>query len=184
MCILHKYSLPIRIVNNSILSYLNTIVNNCEECHKACSVCIGPSILPSNCTTCNSAGFINNGSGNCVQCYGFCNGCIGLGSTQCTSCMGGYFLYGNTCVTECPLDYYSVESTKMCIACLAPCYFCFGSTANHCLSCSLGWFLLESTCYNPCPNGMYGFNGSCMSACPLGTYPDITPICLLCPNFC
>lgn len=33
---------------------------------------------------------------------------------------------------------------------------------------------------------MYGYNGKCISSCPITTYPDITinPICINCPSFC
>jgi proprotein convertase subtilisin/kexin type 5 len=33
---------------------------------------------------------------------------------------------------------------------------------------------------------MYGYNGNCISSCPIATYPDITsiPICINCPQYC
>lgn len=175
--------MPIRIVMLVLHSY-NLNLTSCASCNTACATCIGPGSLSPDCTSCNPAGYLNPGSGVCTVCYGFCASCTGLLQNQCQSCLYSTYLDVNQCTSTCPSGFYGSESRKICIPCTTPCATCDGSTSTHCLSCVAGFYLYQNTCSNPCPGSMFGFNGLCMASCPLGTYPTVAFLCIVCPSFC
>lgn len=45
-----------------------------------------------------------------LVCASYCNTCTGSSSSQCTSCVSGYRLYGNTCVYTCPSGTYATST--------------------------------------------------------------------------
>jgi hypothetical protein len=52
--------------------------------------------------------------GMCTSCSNTCYTCINI-PTNCISCTGQYLLYNSTCITNCPISYYSVNNT--CLQC-------------------------------------------------------------------
>ena len=62
-----------------------------------------------------------------IACNSPCILCTGPASTQCLTCIDGYYLNG----TECKI-------------CVSPCSYCSG--LNDCLTCVNGYYLNGSTC--------------------------------------
>jgi len=92
------------------------------------------------------------GSGTCYNCYSTCATCTGGASTDCTSCISGYYLSGDQC-----------------LQCSSNCATCSG-TATTCTSCNSGWFMVGTTCYSSCNSPLYSYvsNGVtyCATPCP------------------
>ena len=49
--------------------------------------------------------------------------CI-LEETRCTSCKSGTYLYSNTCLSSCPVNFWGNSSTQTCDSCDSSCYTC------------------------------------------------------------
>lgn len=88
---------------------------------------------------------------SCSPCDPSCLNCL-LMSTYCTSCPPGKVYYNRTCLSACPLGYYSTNQS-LCLACSYPCEGCSGS-ASSCTACSDG-YLLSSSCLSDCPLGYF-----------------------------
>jgi hypothetical protein len=56
----------------------------------------------------------------------------------------------NTCVSECPAEYKTLEDKRECLKCDNTCRECFGPYNNQCLSCYSGYFFFEND--NVCSN--------------------------------
>lgn len=64
-------------------------------------------------------------------------GCLKCTSKAlCTSCLPGYYLSENSCLTECnSIGEYEDSSSNTCESCDSNCYACFGATSTQCTLC-------------------------------------------------
>jgi proprotein convertase subtilisin/kexin type 5 len=103
----------------------------------------------------------------CESCGGFCQTCQ-TSITYCLSCISGYILNNNTCVSTCPVGTWQIAG--ICKICSPACQACSASNPYNCSQCASNYF------YS---------NYSCNSSCPAGTYADIsTLICQSCSIVC
>lgn len=105
--------------------------------------------------------------------------CEYINAGDCSQCELGHFLYGNECVTECPIGFYP-DDGSICQPCNLKCKTC--DNANTCLTCNEGEFLLDGNCISTCPAGTYPNNGKCETCkgdCELCTTEDS---CIKCKN--
>lgn len=123
----------------------------------------------------------------CFECDDSCSKCSGS-STSCESCSVSYFLYGSTCVSECPEDYYAflasdLLETNECIKCSSSCSIgCSGPQKTDCLECYSGCASCEgdkSTECLSCEDGYLFYQsddalsiGQCLENCPSGYFSD------------
>lgn len=118
---------------------------------------------------------------------------------------------GGTCLGSCPIGFYSYYS--ICAPCMYGCLLC--SDSSNCFSCSTGflhmgrcltlcpsgWVGMLGQCTKcsencltcivsqyqclTCASGLFLYIFQCLSACPLGTYPDYpSSSCVTCPTPC
>ena len=162
----------------------------CVACDPACATCTGP--LKTACYTCKNNGTINYfkvtgattcdtvcsgteyknlATFTCVACDIKCTACTS--ATVCTGCATvatiPYYLLNGTCVSVCPVGYYTVATGQTCQPCPTGCKTCTGPLNNTCTSCQTGYYLGadDGICYTACPDGQYLSNGACL-------YCDIT----------
>eukprot|EP00045_Choanoeca_perplexa_P018195 m.281668 g.281668 ORF g.281668 m.281668 type:complete len:2067 (-) comp17742_c0_seq1:2351-8551(-) len=107
----------------------------------------------------------------CTPCSSTCaNGCTGPSASE---CLGNCTVvkYDGVCLTACPSHTY--RSGKSCLDCHPACSTdegCFGPGSHQC---------------NDCKNGTFEFNnGTCVLACPQGTYADTARRCQPCNSNC
>ena len=143
-------------------------------------------------------------------CDDLCESCT-YSPSNCTSCYESYFLYNNTCSSEC-LEYYFKEDS-VCKPCQSPCSTC--TKLDACQSCSsLFPYFYSGYCYNMCPSGSYPtssynctkcdasclvcsslevcskcssgyflYEFTCVKSCPAGYYQS-SEVCLKCSDNC
>ena len=80
-----------------------------------------------------------------------------IDSTNCLSCVNGYFFYNYTCKTTCPDQYYPLSSNNTCDNCISPCKTC--SNKTKCLSCTIGYWD-GANCTTICQSGYFGNNST------------------------
>ncbi len=130
----------------------------------------------------------------CQQCSPACLTCRGSSSYDCLSCNAGYFwLNSSSCVSTCPLGFYSNFNSQACLSCPYGCASCI--SPSNCTIC-ISNFILSSTricqsnsstcnasnCLNclsssllkcgQCNVGFYLYDGNCYSSCPISTYTN------------
>ena len=124
----------------------------------------------------------------CARCFPTCASCLGPLDTACTSCYSGwvYNVQNGTCGNTCGSHYF-VNNSSTCQACDSSCgTSCFGPLSSQCLNCASPSLLWQGSCLSACPNGTFTnvINGVCSSCsmCPAGTYQSsscgIYQVCL------
>ncbi|XP_041082630.1 proprotein convertase subtilisin/kexin type 6-like isoform X2 [Polyodon spathula] len=95
-------------------------------------------------------------------CHSECGdqGCDGPDADHCLNCIHfslGNILSGRTCVSTCPLGFYSDAEVRRCRRCYKGCETCFGRAQNECTSCRRGLFFYDQarTCSATCPAGFF-----------------------------
>ena len=101
-------------------------------CDSSCLTCNGPN--SNNCLSCaDSSKYLSNYScvsicpagtyadssnillKKCVNCDTSCASCYGANSNNCNTCSNtNYYLYLNSCVSNCPTTYYADSTDKKC----------------------------------------------------------------------
>ena len=152
---------------------LSPVGQKCGRCHPSCRTCSGTaaddclsctdsqmSLDGSTCRAeCPAGQFAQQDTRRCDECHPTCQTCSGAGPSSCISCVDGLVkIPGNTCHSVCPVGKFS--SNGDCIDCHSSCKTCNSGGQDSCLS---------------CPENSFHFHGSCVSNCPVGTYPDIGP---------
>ena len=156
----------------------------CQTCPTSCLTCFNSN----NCTTCqpNLYSFF----GTCVTTcptfpvyyykYDPSFSCI-------QTCPSPYFGFLGTgkCQLTCPSTYYKNETTSSCQTCPTGCDGCY---ATNCSSCITGYVHVSkySSCSQMCSIALpYFDSGSCVSACPKGTFLlDDLVTCQKCNAIC
>jgi len=160
--------------------YWTSCVNTCQQ---ECLPC------PSNCTACTETGCTNCATGflltldekcestcpdgsyqngtSCQECSSPCLTCT-TSATNCLSCNESWYLLNNSCVDNCPLNYYVENGQSTCNECNDSCSSC-SQAASNCTLCSNGSAIL--------------FNGSCLFQCPSNYYFNGTT-CVICNTLC
>ena len=81
-----------------------------------------------------------------------CSSCVDPYFLQIIKCVlvcdSGFYIYGKSCVLECPSETYPVRSNYQCILCVSPCATC--SSETICLSCVSGYYLDGENCVLNC----------------------------------
>ena len=202
-------------------------LKDCVACDSSCLTCAGSSLClscsqglflyegacSSNCPTgylktsekicikkedCGDGSYVSKDW--CYDCNSECQTCSSL--VNCSSCATGYYLFNNTCSTNCPkgmvkidnicinsstcLDHLYIENDK-CLPCSDSCGNC--SSQTTCTTCKSSTYLLFGQCVQDCPEGYYKYsNNTCLSNCPPATYPTHSSCaecesgCLTCQN--
>jgi proprotein convertase subtilisin/kexin type 5 len=80
---------------------------------------------------CPSGYYEDSSTMTCLPCVAPCATCES--ATHCNSCIENWFLYGTTCVDECPQDegYYDNVGTWTCDECSYPCETCSEPVADE-----------------------------------------------------
>lgn len=94
-------------------------------------------------------------NGLCRECEGPCATCRS-DTNRCLSCKQNgdrEYLFGRTCLEECPAGTVSDEKARKCIGCISGCDRCKLEDTNACLKCKFPLLLLNETCYAQCPLG-------------------------------
>ena len=131
--------------------YKNKWNHSCDDCSGDCGDCETPDA--SACTSCRSPKYyLTNISGgyclnvcpteryvtsgsNCLECYDSCESCSGVSSSDCLTCIEGYYLSEGMCRLVCPPATYPDSSSGTCNLCDGSCTFCFGPTIDNCTAC-------------------------------------------------
>lgn len=112
----------------------------------------------------------------CYPCSNNCLSCIitdaATGATGCTVCGSGYILFMGSCTSQCPANYYPLQS--QCYRCSQNCQTCT-SLPSSCINCTNNTFLLNGNCIQQCPNGTY------QSVSTASCVPCDDRQCVLCP---
>ncbi|XP_041915930.1 proprotein convertase subtilisin/kexin type 5 isoform X1 [Alosa sapidissima] len=158
----------------------------CGRCHPDCELCNGPG--SEECNTCaDPDASLQNGACvspcpehtyrdahtlECMACDPSCHSCSGPHATSCTTCAEGLRpdAHGQcTTLTSCPPRHYADQDGE-CHQCHKYCQQCAGPDRSQCLSCSANHYLL---------------NGSCVDACPVGSFRDqVRQTCEACHPSC
>ncbi|KAL4499147.1 hypothetical protein ABPG72_017049 [Tetrahymena utriculariae] len=152
--------------------------NICKKCDISCLTCSGPD--RTNCLKCSgdtyleknqckkecNEGWKNSTKNICDQCNIKCLKCNGPDENNCLECPNGAFLnpFENTCVTECPTNYYPSSSNNKCLKCDTLCKNCTDIGSDKCTQCEGSLFLKDgNTCSSNCNNNEYGniLNNKC-----------------------
>ena len=162
-------------------------------CYEACATCWEDN-SPIHCITCLPGYYLV--INECKACHPNCATCD-VTATNCTSCPGGQFLKGTSCVLTCGLGLYA-DSASKCQACPSQCVQCNSPTS--CNSCKNGYYLSVSSCLAcdaacvtctgsatkclSCPSNKKLRNFACVDACGDGYFEVPGNICNPCPQGC
>ncbi|KIY48194.1 growth factor receptor domain-containing protein, partial [Fistulina hepatica ATCC 64428] len=165
----------------------------CTDCDSACSTCTGGTAK--DCSLCTSGTYMYNGTCVSASDTGVCEGttmiadnnkheCDSCGwkceaceisnfttasvvdQAVCTSCLPGYYIYDDACVSECPSGtFVSSKDNQTCADCDSSCSTCAGS-ASFCLTCSSSKYAHNGTCVSSCPTGTFKSGSSCLNCHP------------------
>lgn len=82
-------------------------------------------------------------------------------SSNCLSCVAGFYLNGNVCGVDCPANYFKDESARKCILCSSNCLEC-SLTAANCTACdpAKNLFLENNVCVANCLQSNYFKNAA------------------------
>jgi proprotein convertase subtilisin/kexin type 5 len=162
---------------------------NCQACTAPCRTCLdatsclscvtGQSLyyddLQNKCLgagdSCSSGFFKDASTFTCAKCVTPCLTCSS--QKECLSCAVGFFT-ANSCKGTCPAGTFANQVTNACTVCSNTCATCTNSAAN-CLSCVAA------------SANKYLLNNQCLSACPIGFFPntvDGSSLCTLCHQSC
>lgn len=97
---------------------MNGLTTGCVTCNDGPPVRYMNTSPPSDCvTSCGAARYGRDSDNSCQNCYIGCSACSGT-DINCSACKSGYYLYGTTCYTLCPLDsLYENSLTNTCGTC-------------------------------------------------------------------
>jgi proprotein convertase subtilisin/kexin type 5 len=148
---------------------------------------------------------ISSATYNCTPCSSNCLTCEGDSQYSCLSCSQGYYFINGMCLVSCPSGTFPNNATGTCSYCPATCSQC--SSFTNCQACVLNYSLTNTNqCQSPvppnctvqscmscsatsatwceqCVTGFKRWNGSCLTACPQGTY-NREGNCLACSANC
>lgn len=148
-------------------AYTYVSEHTCEPCDEKCYNCSGPG--DHNCSNCKQ-NQVYATTGECLSncpdtfynmtnlttqlfqcepCHNSCQVCSNNSSNACITCASPLIFHQNSCLTECPLNFYA-ENNLVCLNCHSICLKCFGNFSNNCSSCvpNLIWF--NNTCLSAC----------------------------------
>ncbi|KAI5651344.1 subtilase family domain-containing protein [Phthorimaea operculella] len=126
--------------------------------------------LDNSCVSrCPPRSFVNQG-GVCWPCHESCETCAGAGQDSCLTCAPAHLLVIDlaVCLQQCPDGYYEDPDANACFPCAEHCDTC-SEKADMCSSCAHSYVL---------------YNGSCLAACPPGTYQKDDFGCMPCHETC
>lgn len=151
--------------------YANLTGSICLACNPPCLQCTFQGCI--NClsayylqqracvTSCTGTFRPNNGTMVCENCQHPCSDCTW--STLCTSCITSYSLFGTSCLSTCPMSYYSDGS--QCLSCPSLCPTCtFRNNKPACTSCAPSTFLYSFNCTSVCPSNTTASGQTCFSS--------------------
>ena len=127
------------VKNCSAGFFFNKDSISCERCGGNCKTC---DLKYDNCTTCNELSFLYNFgcvyscpegfykdklTKGCLKCDSTCENCgqveenylinsINLNNLKCDKCVKGLYLIDGVCMSRCPNNFMSEESTRRCIS--------------------------------------------------------------------
>eukprot|EP00347_Sterkiella_histriomuscorum_P015521 403356717 len=139
------------------ISCLNCADSNCIACTtKECLQCKSGTFLSNKkCeTSCPDGFYADSTSRSCMKCQSDCLKCSGNNYT-CSSCSAQTYLFGTSCVKECPKKlYFQDEAARECKLCDVKCEMC-SNNKDDCGQCSQGNYLYQRKCDSICPVSFY-----------------------------
>ena len=108
-----------------------------------------------------------SGKGTCLACHTSCNTCVGPKDSDCSFCYPDHRLQISTCVETCPAGTKLSAQGRLCTSCPHACASCKNET---CTSCRKGYYLQ--------------MDGSCVTQCQPGQFPDADGACHECHLSC
>jgi len=126
-------------------------INKCDECnsnlYKLDNTCVETCAV-------DEGYYVNNRE--CLLCPNECATC--KSATECSTCVKGFVLYGNSCINNCPEGQTEVDGK--CEACtVTNCLVC--TDVDKCIKCAVDKVLLNNECLDSCPESYFNNNGSC-----------------------
>eukprot|EP00092_Neocalanus_flemingeri_P034915 GFUD01037990.1.p1 GENE.GFUD01037990.1~~GFUD01037990.1.p1 ORF type:complete len:1243 (+),score=296.02 GFUD01037990.1:82-3810(+) len=109
-----------------------------------------------------------SGKGTCLACHNSCETCVGPKDKDCSSCYPDHRLHISTCVETCPAGTKLSSQGNSCLSCPHACSSCKNET---CTSCRSGYSLQME-------------DGSCLTQCKTGQFPDTAGVCQGCHLSC
>ena len=139
-------------------------LKKCRPCHKSCLSCNG--LTEHDCHRCTDTvltwmndnkkisclencplGFYKDSS-SCKSCSKRCSTCTS--ETECSACNKHYFLFNETCMSNCPENYIADEN-QICLNCKKLINGCTACTNKRtCSSCKSGFFKKNGNCFKIC----------------------------------
>ena len=215
-CGFSAYGFHLYLYNNTCLLncpngfWANSVGNTCDSCTQGCLTCTGVGLT--NCLTCDnvtgtpylkeigaticgttcpdrqfiSASYPNECqpcASNCITCSGTANNCTS------SNCSINYYYLNNSCLTQCPNQYFPNFSLRQCQLCAPGCALCFSSGVSSCTQCmnsgGTDYFLqyaVENTCATTCNAGEFKDTAhlkckACNSACQTCTSLTVCQSC-------
>lgn len=172
--------------------------NKCYECSGGCSVCTGSGL--SSCQECTNASstiyykylyedICNTSCPDgqyisssipffCQKCSPLCITCSSA-ADNCTSdnCSANFYYFNNSCLAQCPDNYFPDINSRLCTQCADGCQSCFASGLDSCSKCKQ---ISNGTKYYHQID-----NSTCGTSCNLGEYRDDSTLeCKVCSPVC
>ena len=196
------------LCNQTLTTY--PYFSQCVDCSQCSNQCLDPACKICSTTQCFSCAihYYLNSNYQCNACDSSCLTCSGSSSNNCLTCVDGYYLSNNTCLS-CSLTCKTCNSSVTCLSCNSngtldtnntcnylcdsSCQTCYGTQTTNCLSCNQNTILYENQCIIPGCSENCGYcvtnvtvNVSLISSicksCKLGYF--LSPSCLACSSTC
>ncbi|KRX04787.1 WW domain [Pseudocohnilembus persalinus] len=153
--------------------YEDTATNACQLCDPSCVTCDTSPTYCDECvsptyylytpemeciTNCDSYQGWYTGTTQCEQCNVACKICTAGTANDCSSCNPNYYLFGTSCLSVCPVEYFANTNSLTCEECVEPCKECtnYNNNGEFCTSCIDNYYLYNNDCIVSCPLGWIG----------------------------
>lgn len=162
------------------LQCTNSGLNSCTQCSNDSSTIYYLHIGATTCgTSCPNGQFISSTIPNyCQPCSSICVTCS-VSAENCTSssCALNFYFLNNSCLANCPDNYFNNLAVRQCTQCDPGCQSCYASGLTACTKCQA---LANGTKYYL----QIGVN-TCAATCSQGQFQNTTTLkCVACSNAC
>ncbi|KAL4495999.1 hypothetical protein ABPG72_015421 [Tetrahymena utriculariae] len=112
--------------------------NICQKCDTTCFNCKNPGLFLQNnqcLSKCDDSNYVVPQTNICQKCDSLCQTCSGPSQSECLSCSSSLTFLNNSCLSECPSNYFTDQSqqTKECKICHSYCKLgCKGPLEEDC----------------------------------------------------
>jgi len=93
----------------------------CKDCNPGCNACAGIGGVEI-CSECDAVNYYSWNGEICEKCALYCDKCVLPMGSDCTTCLGDHFIYGDgTCIEGCPSPMKKVSTGGKIDSCKVPC---------------------------------------------------------------